>query len=563
MKNKFLLTAAIVTAMSMVAPTMASAAEIPAPAVELSDVATTEAQQTTSTENTEEVVPDTTVEDTEEAAPETPAEDTEEVTPEAPEAQPSEDTEEAAPETPAEDTEEAAPEAPEAQPAEEETLAGATATEVPETEETQQTTKEGSWQFGLGWWFQYSDGTYPANEFVEIDGATYHFDANGYMTTGWMRTTWEDTNYTEAWYHFDNSGVMSTGWQFINGVWYHFDENGEMATGTVEINGQKQVFTPSGKWVSGWTHDRWTYYTEDGSDETSAWFYANADGTPYVAEKTSEYGYTYSVDTWLSYGGKWYYLYSDSTMAAGRTVDDETNNVTYRLGNDGAMITGWYQYGPDMGDWCYANPDGTVTKGWLQYAGSWYYLDSWGDMETDRWEGTTAEPNKEIYYLGRDGKMVTGWYDCSYKNATEQGTGWMYFNADGSKYTGWIANGGKWYYIDNSRMLQNTSSKCVNSENYKKADGSTDYNKYNDALEKADRYIFDGTGAMVTGWYERSYTNGNRVTSTTWYFADADGKGHDGWLLYNGSWYYIEKGIMLTNTYTPDGYWVGLNGVWA
>lgn len=551
MKNKFLLTAAIVTAMSMVAPTMASAAEIPAPAIELSDVATTEAQQTTSTEDTEEVVPDTTVEDTEEAAPETP------------EAQPSEDTEEAAPETPAEDTEEAAPEAPEAQPAEEETLAGATATEVPETEETQQTTKEGSWQFGLGWWFQYSDGTYPANEFVEIDGATYHFDANGYMTTGWMRTTYEGTNSTEAWYHFDNSGVMSTGWQFINGVWYHFDEDGEMATGTVEINGQKQLFTPSGKWVSGWTHDRWTYYTEDGSDETSAWFYANADGTPYVAEKTSDYGYTYTVGTWLNYGGKWYYLYSDSTMAAGTRVDDETNNVTYRLGNDGAMITGWYQYGPDMGDWCYANPDGTVTKGWLQYAGSWYYLDSWGDMVTNGWEGTTAEPNKDIYYLGRDGKMVTGWYDCSYKSATEQATGWMYFNADGSKYTGWIANGGKWYYIKNSQMLQNQSDKCVNIENYKKADGSTDYTKYNDAVEKADRYIFDGTGAMVTGWYERSYTSGNRVTSTTWYFADADGKGHDGWLLYNGSWYYIEKGIMLTNTYTPDGYWVGLNGVWA
>ena len=561
MKNKFLLTAAIVTAMSMVAPTMASAAEIPAPAIELSDVATTEAQQTTSTENTEKVVPDTTVEDTEEAATETPAEDTEEAATETP----AEDTEEAATETPAEDTEEAATEtlAKNAEEATPETPAENTEEATPETPETQQTTKEGSWQFGLGWWYQYSDGTYPANEFVEIDGATYHFDANGYMTTGWMRTTWEGTNSTKAWYHFDNSGVMSTGWQFINGVWYHFDENGEMATGTVEINSQKQLFTPSGKWVSGWTHDRWTYYTNEGSYETSAWFYANADGTPYVAEKTSEYGYTYTVGTWLNYGGKWYYLNDDSTMRAGTTVYDETNNVRYRLGNDGAMITGWYQYGPDMGDWCYANPDGTVTKGWLQYAGSWYYIDSTGNMETDEWEGTAAEPNKNIYYLGRDGKMVTGWYDCSYKSATGQGTEWMYFNADGSKYTGWIANGGKWYYIDNSRMLQNTSSKCVDRENYKKADGSYDNSKYYYAVEKADRYIFDGTGAMVTGWYERSFTNGNRVTSTTWYFADADGKGHDGWLLYNGSWYYIEKGIMLTNTYTPDGYWVGLNGIWA
>ena len=35
------------------------------------------------------------------------------------------------------------------------------------------------------------------------------------------------------------------------------------------------------------------------------------------------------------------------------------------------------------------------------------------------------------YYMGRDGRMVSGWYDCSEKSANYSSTRWMYFNADG------------------------------------------------------------------------------------------------------------------------------------
>ena len=42
--------------------------------------------------------------------------------------------------------------------------------------------KSGKWkQDGSWWWFEYDDGTYPANVITTIRGERYAFDANGYM----------------------------------------------------------------------------------------------------------------------------------------------------------------------------------------------------------------------------------------------------------------------------------------------------------------------------------------------------------------------------------------------
>lgn len=32
-----------------------------------------------------------------------------------------------------------------------------------------------------GWWYSYTDGSYPVNTWKEIDGKYYYFDGNGYM----------------------------------------------------------------------------------------------------------------------------------------------------------------------------------------------------------------------------------------------------------------------------------------------------------------------------------------------------------------------------------------------
>lgn len=168
------------------------------------------------------------------------------------------------------------------------------------------------------------------------------------------------------------------------------------------------------------------------------------------------------------------------------------------------------------------------------------------------------------YYIGCDGRMVSGWYDCSQKSANYSSTSWMYFNADGTKYVGWLPYNGNWYYIsDNGYMVADTIDYCVSQDAFRDENGNTNWTEYNKARKASPRYVFDANGVMVTGWYHDIQITGGQITYDEWYYSDSDGKCHDGWLLYNGAWYYFDKGEMLRNTYTPDGNWVGLDGVWA
>ncbi len=65
---------------------------------------------------------------------------------------------------------------------------------------------------------------------------------------------------------------------------------------------------------------------------------------------------------------------------------------------------------------------------------------------------------------------------------------------------------------------------------------------------------------LVNGWYQSP-------ESGLWYYMGADGYMLENqWLCDPGSglWYYLGSGgAMLTSAYTPDGYWVGADGVWA
>ena len=50
-----------------------------------------------------------------------------------------------------------------------------------------------------------------------------------------------------------------------------------------------------------------------------------------------------------------------------------------------------------------------------------------------------------------------------------------------------------------------------------------------------------------------------------WYYLGSDGAMVENkWILTNGVWYYLgSDGAMLTDTVTPDGYYVGKDGVWV
>ncbi len=65
-----------------------------------------------------------------------------------------------------------------------------------------------------------------------------------------------------------------------------------------------------------------------------------------------------------------------------------------------------------------------------------------------------------------------------------------------------------------------------------------------------------GTNADNSAWYH----NGWQMIDGLWYYFDGSGwMAHDRWI---GDYYVGPSGAMLTNTQTPDGYWVGTDGKW-
>ena len=86
-------------------------------------------------------------------------------------------------------------------------------------EAAQLVSKSGSWQKaadGVRSWWRYNDGSYPAYQWLPINGSWYYFDAEGYMCTGWLE---------------------------LNGTYYYLDP----ATGAMWANQR----TPDGYWVNG------------------------------------------------------------------------------------------------------------------------------------------------------------------------------------------------------------------------------------------------------------------------------------------------------------------------
>lgn len=74
----------------------------------------------------------------------------------------------------------------------------------------------------------------------------------------------------------------------------------------------------------------------------------------------------------------------------------------------------------------------------------------------------------------------------------------------------------------------------------------------------------DGNG----WWYQ--YANGTypkncwTVINGSYYCFDVNGYRRYGWIFYNNKWYYCgTDGALVANTYTPDGYYVGSDGVWV
>lgn len=97
-------------------------------------------------------------------------------------------------------------------------------------------------QKGNEYCYYNNSGEILRNTSIELSGATYYFDKNGYMLRDWQqfgsRKRYFDKNGVMAkgwksvdgsnWYYFDNEGLMQTGWVQDGNDWYWFNENGIM-----------------------------------------------------------------------------------------------------------------------------------------------------------------------------------------------------------------------------------------------------------------------------------------------------------------------------------------------
>ena len=196
---------------------------------------------------------------------------------------------------------------------------------------------------------------------------------------------------------------------------------------------------------------------------------------------------------------------------------------------------------------------------WYQYSDGTYEKSGFKEM------------NGKTYYFQSNGYVKTGWLLLN--------NSWYMFNADGSMITGWH---GDYYFDENGKMKANTfvegyylgaDGKYVKNQWIK--DGGKDY--FMDANGKAKKNAWQGVyylgkdGAMLTntftpdGYYVGSdgayYTNRWIKVDGKYYYMDANGKTKKN--AWQGAYYLGKDGVMLTNAFTPDGYYVGADGAYV
>ena len=148
-------------------------------------------------------------------------------------------------------------------------------------------------------------------------------------------------------------------------------------------------------------------------------------------------------------------------------------------------------------------------------------------FKSGSWDHWIAQYNSQCHYTASysfwqytsRGKVsgISGNVDMNYAYVDvslyywqlKEGT-WYYATSDGKAYTGWLRQGGAWYWLDpDAGGAMVTGLHACN--------GSA--------------YCFSASGAMATGWV---------LDGGTWYYATGSGALASGWLNLNGAWYWLD-----------------------
>lgn len=127
------------------------------------------------------------------------------------------------------------------------------------------------------------------------------------------------------------------------------------------------------------------------------------------------------------------------------------------------------------------------------------------------------------------------------ENSAAAPSGWVkeggkwYYYLNGKKATGWQMVGPTWYYMDANGVMQ-TGWITSSGSQY---------------------FLRDWGGMAANGWYQ--------IGGKWYYFNSWGGMVKNSWIYgLDKKWYYVgSDGAMLTNTRTPDGFWVNASGVWV
>ena len=127
----------------------------------------------------------------------------------------------------------------------------------------------------------------------------------------------------------------------------------------------------------------------------------------------------------------------------------------YRFDSDGYMMTGWLRR--EDGAWVYANSEGALVGGWVldeSFGGAyWYYLDPATKVMKTGW----VADGGSWYYLAGSGAMATGW--------VRDGGSWYYLKDSGAMHTGWLNLDGTWYYLGPDGAMF-TGTHVINGRTY-------------------------------------------------------------------------------------------------
>ena len=162
---------------------------------------------------------------------------------------------------------------------------------------------------------------------------------------------------------------------------------------------------------------------------------------------------------------------------------------------------------------------------WAKDGVGWWYVCAGGKQYL---KGGWFTINGSDYLFGPSGYMATGFL----KRANGD---WVYADQDGALVSGWVRDGGQWYYLDPATKTMKTGWL---------ADGGS-------------WYYLTASGAMATGWVN---------DGGTWYYLNASGKMATGWVNDGGTWYYLgPDGAMFTGTHVINGriYVFDTSGAWV